>query len=202
MSRIAAVVLAGGRAERLGGISKALIKIGGRTLIERAAEAVAGCSPRYLAVGRTRFDAPGLVSIPDLEAEQGGPLAGIAAAVEALATDGATHLLSIAVDGPFVPADFLSRATRLIADRDAVVAAYAGQAYFTNALWRVAALREMPERVRIGLGPHSLRRLAGGLDSILLDYAGLAPENPFANANTPQDLAELQARAMRENARQ
>jgi molybdopterin-guanine dinucleotide biosynthesis protein A len=199
MSLIAAVVLAGGRAERLGGINKALIEIGRRTLLERVGDAVAGCAPKYLAVGNSPFDAPGFVPIRDLGTGHAGPLAGVAAAIEALAASNATHLLTLAVDSPFVPRDVLGRATRLIADRDVVVAAYGGQLYPTNALWRLGALRDLPARIRAGTAPHSLKRLIGSLDSIRLDYAGLVPENPFANVNTPDDLHALRARAARGN---
>jgi molybdopterin-guanine dinucleotide biosynthesis protein A len=194
MCQIAAVVLAGGRGERLGGVNKAFIEIDGRTLLDRVRGAIAGCTPRLLAVGRRPFDAPGFVNVPDLDIDLAGPLAGLVSAVEALAGSGTTHLVSLAVDSPSFPADFLRRASRVIADRDVAVGGYRGQLYPTNALWRLAALRDLPARARAGSAPRSLRRLCAELDCVHLDYAETTPEDPFASVNTAGDLARLRVR--------
>ncbi|HVY50390.1 MAG TPA: molybdenum cofactor guanylyltransferase [Devosia sp.] len=197
--RAAAVVLAGGRAERLGGVNKALIELGGRPLAAHLHDALAGCDPRLLAVGRNGYELAGLTSIADPATPYAGPLAGVAAAVEALGDGPVTHLLSVAVDTPFFPRDFLARAGERIGARDVVLAAYAGQDYPTNALWRLAALRDLPRLMREGTAPHSLRRLSAGLDCLRLDYAQELAEDPFLNVNTPADLAAARARWAREN---
>ena len=44
MTRVAAVILAGGKGERLGGVNKALLTIGGERFIDRAMGAIDGCS--------------------------------------------------------------------------------------------------------------------------------------------------------------
>ena len=104
-------------------------------------------------------------------------------------------LLAVAVDTPFFPADFVTYAGPLIAGAPAVIAAYRGQSYPTNGLWKLSALRNLPDRIRSGTAPHSLKRLAEELGAVPLDYADLCPDDPFANANTPDDLAALEARA-------
>ena len=72
----------------------------------------------------------------------GGPLAGVAGAIQWLAgrRRAPPFLLSVAVDTPFFPADFLAKALQTIGENDAVVARFAGQDYPTNALWRVSAV--------------------------------------------------------------
>jgi len=55
-TRIAAVILAGGRGERLGGVNKALIDFGGEALIDRALRVVAGCDPVLVAGWSRRPD--------------------------------------------------------------------------------------------------------------------------------------------------
>lgn len=197
---VAAVILAGGRAERLGGVDKAVLEIGGERFIDRVLGAIGSCGPVLLAGGGRLLDAGGTTAIPDLAADYGGPLAGVAAAIEALRSEPAALLLSVAVDTPFFPPDFLRRAQQLLPGHDVVLAAYDGQDYPTDALWRLAAVRTLPADVRAGIAPRSLRRLAAGLRAARLDYAPLAPEDPFANANTPADLAQLQARAARREA--
>jgi len=194
---VAAVILAGGKGERMGGVSKADIEIGGMRLIDRVQRTLADCDPILIAAGRTSIEATGTRSITDLESDYAGPLAGVAAAVAALQDADSQWLASAAVDTPFFPRDFVARAMRLVSDADVVVGGFAGQDYPTNALWRLEALRTLPARVLDGTAPHSLRRLAADLRTARLDYADVLAEDPFANANTPVDLKNLRARDSR-----
>jgi MobA-like NTP transferase protein len=80
---VTALILAGGKATRLGGVDKRAIVIDGRTIFERQVEALRPCvveiivsSPRAVDGYRTVVDA-----VADL-----GPLAGIAAGLAAAAT--------------------------------------------------------------------------------------------------------------------
>jgi molybdopterin-guanine dinucleotide biosynthesis protein A len=196
MMRIAAVVLAGGKGERLGGANKALLPIGTERFIDRAVAAIGGCDPRLLAVGRERFDAPdGLTQVLDLETGYGGPLAGVAAAVEHLAREPVDLLLSLAVDTPLFPRDFLARALPLLDAAPAVIASYGGQEYPTNGLWRLSHVSGLPAGLRAGTAPHSLKRVASQLGAARLDYTQLSDFDPFRNANTPEDLAFLRRSA-------
>ena len=195
MTRIAAVILAGGRGERLGGVNKALLEIGGRRLIDRALAVVRGCDPIVLSVGRADFELEGPIHVADLASDYAGPLTGVAAAVAQLLDDPPELLLSLAVDTPFFPADFLTRGLPLMEGAAAVLAAYDGQDYPTNAIWRFEVLRDLPARVRDGTAPRSLKRLAEGLGAVRLDYSEFAAEDPFLNANTPEELENLRVRA-------
>ncbi len=196
--KIAAVILAGGRGERLGGVNKALIEIGGRRLIDLAVEAVGGCEPVLVAVGRDAYAIPaGTEAILDIESDYAGPLAGVASAVQHLRESGVDTLLSLAVDTPLFPHDFLDRAIPLLSSAPVVVAAYESQDYPTNALWRLGAIRDLARDVTAGTAPRSLKRLAEGLGAVRLDYAEMAPADPFRNANTPEDLAFLRLAASR-----
>lgn len=191
MTRIAAVILAGGRGERLGGVNKALLALGDRTLLDRAIAVTRGYKT-LLAVGSARFEAPGdLEQVLDLDTGYAGPLAGVAAAVQHLADSAIDLLFSLAVDTPLFPADFVSRARDLLHASPAVLAAYGEQDYPTNAVWRLSALSGLPDAVRNGTAPRSLKRLALGLGAARLDYAPLTDSDPFRNANTPEDLAFL-----------
>lgn len=193
--RIAAVILAGGKGERLGGVNKALLEIGGRSFIDRATGAARGCAPILVAVGRRSFEVPpSTTAIPDLVSDYAGPVAGVAAAVDHLRPATAEALFSLAVDTPLFPADFLNRALPLLDEADVVIGAYGAQDYPTNALWRLDSIAGLAEEVRSGAAPRSLKRLAGRLRAQRLDYAELVSEDPFRNANTLEDL-ELLRRA-------
>jgi molybdopterin-guanine dinucleotide biosynthesis protein A len=197
---VAAVILAGGRGERLGGANKALIEFGGERLIDRALRAAASCSPVLVAVGPTGFVPDRGRPVVDLPADYAGPLAGLAAAVSALVGSEAQWLLSLAVDTPFFPADFLARAMALASRSDCVMGCFGPQDYPTNALWRLDAIRDLPDGVCAGTAPHSLRRLAASLRTMRLDYAESDAEDPFLNANTPEDLKNLALRLTSTNA--
>jgi molybdopterin-guanine dinucleotide biosynthesis protein A len=189
-ARIAAVILAGGRGERLGGTNKAEIVFGGERLIDRALRVAAGCDPVLVAVGPTGYAPPSGRAIPDLPADYAGPLAGVAAAVDGLGAGDAGWLLSL-----------LARAAALALETDCVMGCFGAQDYPTNALWRLRALGTLPDAVRAGTAPRSLKRLAATLRTIRLDYAELVADDPFLNANTPQDLENLALRLPPTNAR-
>ena len=106
---VTAFVLAGGKSSRMGpNKDKALLKTGGRTLLEHALElarAATGSAPgNTWIVGKAeKFAGFGPV-VEDLYPGQ-GPLAGIHAALTASATD---LNLIVAVDMPFLKPEFLS----------------------------------------------------------------------------------------------
>ncbi len=198
---IAAVILAGGRGERLGGAVKATIRVGGIRLIDRSFTAVAGATPILVANGRVDLADFGRernrTFVPDVEGDVSGPLAGLAGAVAWLGARPALpdFILTVAVDTPFFPTAFLERALGGVGDAGAIVARHLGQNYPTNALWRFAAIADLPVRVAQGTAPGSLKRLLAELGAGTLDWPEEAGGNPFANVNTPDDLIALRARA-------
>jgi molybdopterin-guanine dinucleotide biosynthesis protein A len=196
-----AVIIAGGTGGRLGGVRKADLRIGGRRLVERVAQAMGAVQPPLLiATGPTdmALDIPaGAMAIRDLEAPVGGPLAGLAAAVETLLEMGIGDglLLSAAVDTPFLPADFAAALCTGLGDGASACAGWGGQLYPPNAVWRIAALAGLPAAVRSGTAPHSLKALHHALGARLVDWSDRADANPFANLNTLSDLIALGRRA-------
>ena len=200
---VVAVILAGGKGERLGGTIKANLKIGGVSLLARVTRALAGqVSAILVAHGRHApaalpLDA-GQVPIPDLPSDYGGPLAGVAAAVDwcARQPQSPDYLLSLAVDTPFLPRDFVPHALAAIEPgRPGVVVRYGAQDYPTNAIWRLASVRDLPRHVLEGTAPRSLWRFAASIGAVPLDWPEDAAGDPFASLNTPEDLVAMEARA-------
>ncbi len=196
--RVAAVVLAGGRGERLGGVVKAALRVGGVRLIERVLVRIAACDPIGVAHGPhdpVALDLPAHVTgVADLAADYAGPLAGFAAAVAALPED-IDLLVATAVDAPFLPSDYVERLVRGLGDAPAALARYGGQAYPTNSIWRVARFRDLPARVLAGSAPRSLKSLAAAASAAMVDWAEGPEGDPFANINTAEDLAQAEADA-------
>jgi molybdopterin-guanine dinucleotide biosynthesis protein A len=201
-SGVASVILAGGEGSRLGGVVKANIEWGGERLIERLVRMLGEtASPVLIAHGRHdpgRLDLPaGCIPVADLETDQGGPLVGVASALAWLARNRPEtgFLVSAAVDTPLLPADFVARtlAKAIETGAEVVVARCGGQLYPTNALWSVAAFKDLPEQVLAGTAPFSLKRLLERRRAVPLDWAVGPSGDPFQNINTPEDLARFGA---------
>lgn len=198
---VAALILAGGRGERLGGTIKSELEIGGKRLLERVAAALEGCAPLLVAHGRIdpaslRLLA-GMIAVPDLDGDYAGPLAGMGGAVAYLNTlpTPPDYLVSVAVDTPFVPPEFVDWLRSALLDGPCAIAAYADQPFPTNAIWRPALLRELPEQIRAGTAPRSLKSLSAELGGHLAEWPVSPAGDPFANINTPTELAEMRHRA-------
>ncbi len=199
--QVAGLILAGGRGERLGGAIKSELTVGGIRLLDRVTERLRVCRPLLVAHGRMppellRLDKQ-LVPVPDLAGDYAGPLAGFAGAIAYLAgmTARPELLICAAVDAPFLPADYAARLTDSLGTHDAAIAVYDGQPYPTNSIWRIDRFLDLPARVHAGTAPRSLKSLAAEAGAVTLDWPAASAGDPFANINTPEDLAEMERRA-------
>ncbi|RWR51356.1 molybdenum cofactor guanylyltransferase [Sinirhodobacter ferrireducens] len=188
--RIAGLILAGGQGRRMGGVAKALLPLSGRPL---AAHVIARLAPQVGALALSangdpvRFAGFGLPVLADLPGEVGeGPLAGLRAGLRWAAAEGAGALVTAATDTPFLPGDLVAR---LAAPGGAAFATWRGRAHYTAALWPLS------EAARIGAlfaaGERRLRVALGTATEVAFDDL---PEDPFANLNTPEDLAAAAVR--------
>jgi molybdopterin-guanine dinucleotide biosynthesis protein A len=188
------VILAGGRATRMGGGDKGLRVVAGRRLVDRVIGRL-GPQCAGLAINANgdpeRFAEFGLPVLPDSLPDYPGPLAGVLAGLDWAAGQGAAAVVTAAADTPFLPADLVAR-----------LRAGAGPSGLCIAASPDAEGR-MQRHPTFGLWPVALRddlraALAGGLRRMLLwtdaQGAGLAcfdshPFDPFFNVNTPEDIA-------------
>lgn len=92
-----AIVLAGGRGARMGGVDKAAVVVAGRPLLERVLEAT-GAARQTVVVGPVA--APEGVTVTSEDPPGGGPVAGVAAGLAALTAPLAPWVLILAVDQP------------------------------------------------------------------------------------------------------
>lgn len=82
-----AILLAGGRASRLGGLDKPLLEIDGRSLLQRAVDAVPDAAGAIVVVGPERPAGPAGVAWVREDPPFTGPAAAVVAAVRASAAD-------------------------------------------------------------------------------------------------------------------
>jgi len=126
--------------------------------------------------------------------DHAGPLAGILAGLDWM-TAHAPHarmLLSVAVDGPFLPSDLAARLSSA-AMRDAAsiaCAASGSRRHGVYALWSPLIRDDLRHR----LVTDGLRKVDDWLTAQQATTATwpTAPFDPFFNINTPEDLAEAE----------
>lgn len=190
------VILAGGQGQRLGGVRKGDLRLGGVPLAVHAyRRLMPQCDAILMSLPSmsTEPATNGTIALPDDPVGPAGPAAGLyAAAGWCLANAPGARLVSMAVDTPFFPVDFVSRAGE--SSTTCVVGAFDDSTYPTNALWfpepLLAVLQAIPSAAR---GPR-LGDVLRKMGASSLDYARIESQNPFAGVNTLSDLLELSRR--------
>jgi molybdopterin-guanine dinucleotide biosynthesis protein A len=198
--RTVGLVLAGGRARRMGGGDKALIRIGGEAILDRVLAVLRGkCDPIILNANGdpARFARYGLPVIADNVPDFAGPLAGILAGLDwaAAHAPGSEWVVSVPGDCPFLPPDLVDRlhAARAEAGTPLACARSGEWRHPVVGLWRV----DLRDDLRHALTVEDLRKI-----EIWTARHGIAiaswpdqPVDPFFNVNTPDDLAAAERAA-------
>ncbi|SDG44344.1 molybdenum cofactor guanylyltransferase MobA [Roseospirillum parvum] len=198
--RIAALILAGGRGRRLGGVDKARLKVAGQPLLGHVRARLAAqrpAPPDVVALNAagpaTRWaglhDGPWL---PDPPAHAGqGPLAGILAGLTWAGATGADWLLGVPCDTPALPDDLLARLREgaETGGAEIAVAASAGRRHPVIALWRPALAAPLAEA--LARGEAKAGTFLAARHAVRVDWP--APPDPFLNLNTPEDVAHFKA---------
>ena len=212
----------------MGGADKALLPLDGRPLLAHVADRF---EPQVegLALSANgdpaRFSAFGLPVLTDAQGVRLGPMAGLLAGLDWLATTGGTHLATVSVDTPFLPCDLVPKLLLAGEATDGLaIAESQGRAHPTCGLWPLglrktsagrAGRRRTPDR-RLGqdagcgagricrgqprpvLQHQSARRSDFGRSLAELD----ACANPRRQSNVPVTRpSNMKARAVRVSAK-
>ena len=198
MSAPPGVILAGGRATRMGGGDKGLRMVGGRRLIDHVIDRLAPqCGG--LAINANgdpaRLAGFGLPVLPDSLADHPGPLAGVLAGLDWAAALGATAIVTAAADTPFFPTDLVARLRAGAGPSGLCLAASPDetgrvQRHPTFGLWPVALRDDLRAALVGGLRKIVIWTDAHGAGQVVFDSA---PFDPFFNVNTPEDIMTAEA---------
>ncbi|SEO67889.1 molybdenum cofactor guanylyltransferase [Trujillonella endophytica] len=184
----AAVVLAGGRAARLGGQAKPQLEVGGRSMLAAVLAAVADARTR-LVVGPPQ-PVPAGVQVLREQPPGGGPVAAMRAGLARVDTD---VVAVLAGDLPFLTAELVrALRDRLTAD-GVLVVDDAGRDQLLLGVWRTAALRT----ALTGAPAHApVRRVLSPL-TFTRWRPPVEPDRPapWTDCDTPADLARARAAA-------
>ncbi|MEY8881156.1 molybdenum cofactor guanylyltransferase MobA [Donghicola sp. XS_ASV15] len=196
MTKPPAVILAGGKATRMGGGDKGLRTIGGKPLLDHVLDRMRPQSgPIALNANGDpeRFVGYGLTVLPDTLPDHPGPLAGVLAGLDWAAANGHDAIVTAAADTPFFPADLVDRLQQAAGPSGlALAATREGEKIWrqpTFGLWPVALRGDLRDALQNGL-----RKIVMWTDQ---HDAGLAifdtdPVDPFFNVNTPDDITEAE----------
>jgi molybdopterin-guanine dinucleotide biosynthesis protein A len=205
IGEIPGIVLAGGRATRMGGGDKGLLVAGGKPLLARMIERLSPQVAR-LALNANgdpeRFAAFGLPVLgDDIEGFQ-GPLAGILTGLRwsKTAAPGARYVLTTPADVPILPDDLVARLARAASGANATqpVLASSGEPVRTHptiGLWPVGLADDIADA--LARGERAVHRFAESKNAIAVAFPpcdiGGRRIDPFFNVNTPDDLAVLKS---------
>lgn len=185
-----AIVLTGGRSSRMGGQHKPGILVDGRTIVDRTVSTVWSAIPtaQVVIAGSEAGLSPNLqqhVSLVREDPPFSGPLAGVAAAIEAIAASDGTVIL-LGGDLPFLSAKTLRRllATATAGAPVASCLDATGHLQYLCAAWQQDVLRAQLERVGDPAGV-PLKALFDSLSAELID----CDPDELRDVDTPGDLA-------------
>ncbi|UOY01076.1 molybdenum cofactor guanylyltransferase [Blastococcus sp. PRF04-17] len=181
-----AVVLAGGRAARLGGQAKPQLEVGGRTMLAAVLDAVADAERRVV-VGPPQPAPPNVVLVRE-QPPGGGPVAALRAGLAEVGTD---VVAVLAGDLPFLTRSLIADLrTRLTGD-GVLVVDDTGRDQLLLGVWRTTAVRSAVADVR---GPTSLRKVFAPL-AVRRLRPQVPPGNPppWLDCDTPADLQRARA---------
>ena len=193
LNEVTAVVLAGGRGRRMGGLDKGLVNLEKRPLIAHVLNTIAPQAGSVLINANRnaeKYREFGYRIVSDTLDDYQGPLAGFASAMAVASTP---YIVTLPCDGPLVPTDYVQRMIDALERSENEIAV----AHDGNRMQPVYAL--LPVRLSADLESY----LAEGNRKIDLWYARRLTvpvdfsdcPDAFRNINTPEDRDRLQEEA-------
>jgi molybdenum cofactor guanylyltransferase len=212
MSDFAAVVLAGGAAQRMGGAAKPALPVGGENMLSRVLAAAAAAAPRIV-VGPLELASilPTGVSLTIEDPPRAGPVAAINAGVTLL-TPAVEWVAVLAGDLPFLRPDVLADLRDLLreqptdatgpsdargpsnATRPAEVAVLVddtGRPQWLCSVWRRVVLADRLARLG-NVNGRSMRELTSGVELRQLTVADPGHPPAWFDCDTDEDLRQAE----------
>jgi molybdenum cofactor guanylyltransferase len=183
----AGVVLAGGRAARLGGQPKPQLDVGGRTMLATVLAALDGAGPRVV-VGPPQPVPPGVLQVRE-QPPGGGPVPALAAGLAAVAD--AEVVAVLAADLPFVTRAVVTALRERLTGDGVLVVDESGRDQLLLGVWRMAVLRA----ATAGTRPHTPLRAVLAPLAVRRYRPPVLPGGPapWTDCDTPAELARARA---------
>jgi molybdopterin-guanine dinucleotide biosynthesis protein A len=185
---IAGLVLAGGQSRRFGS-EKAVARLGERTLLEWALNALREDCDTLAVSARAGSGAEvialrlGIHALTDDPAHPGGPLAGVAAGLRWASGLGATRLATLPCDLPHAPPNMVARLAAAMGEGPAAFVETDDGLHPLCAVWNVSLLAPLEAALVAGHPP--VRAFLAEVGGVAVRFDDAAA---FANVNAPGDL--------------
>ena len=193
-AEITGLILAGGRAQRMGGIDKGLVSFMGKPLIEHA---ITRLTPQAGTIlinanrNHDRYAQYGHAVIADQHPDFAGPLAGFAAGLEHCNTE---YLLSVPCDSPVFPLDLSEQMLEAMINTKSDLV-YASSEDPSGAIWTQPVFclmrRNVHQSLQDFLGQEG-RKIDRWFETLRSSTVVFADEAAFTNTNTPEELQALE----------
>ena len=195
VSDITGLVLAGGRAQRMGGIDKGLIPFKGIPLIESALERL---KPQVHTIlinanrNHSIYSSYGYPVLADEDDSFSGPLAGFVAGLKACKTP---YLLTVPCDSPLFPLDLANQLADSLKTNQVKIG-YASSQDTAGKIWAQPVFCLMHKdllgslKIFLESGERKIDRWFSQENACSVLFAN---EKAFTNANTPEELAQLES---------
>ena len=193
---ITAVVLAGGRARRMGGEDKGLIEVAGKPMVTHTIDVLRPQAAEIIVNANRNADTYRAVTgcrvITDIVGGFAGPLAGMASALEASAT---RLLLTAPCDSPLVTVDLGPRLHAALA-RDGAEIAVAHDGGRMQPVFALLTRDLLPDLLAfLGTGERKIDTWYATRHAVTADFSDIL--DTFLNVNTPEERARLERRLAR-----
>lgn len=186
--RIDILILAGGKAQRLGGHDKGLRQLNEKPLIEHCISRLPNhCDNLIISANRNheRYSTYAETVVSDKYGLFEGPLAGIASALSSTKHD---HLLVVPCDMPFLPMDLFDRLANKLGEKQVCTVMHANQIEPLLLLVKKAHIASITQYLASGR-----RSAIGWLKESECNYVKYDQNKmSFLNINTQQDIALAQ----------
>lgn len=193
------VVLAGGKASRMGGGDKCFLPLKSRLVLDHVIERLIEQVPDIVINANgdlTRFKSFEHPSVSDSIVDFPGPLAGVLAGLDWAATRGYEYILTVAADTPFFPRNLLDKLgeAKKVHNMPIVLAATPGLDYLnlhpTFGLWPVDLREDLRTELMSGMRKVVQWTERHGHALAIFNKVGI---DPFFNINTPEQLRQAEA---------
>lgn len=185
--QITGVILAGGRASRMGGEDKGLLRVGELTMVEHVIRALRPqVSDIFINANRNleRYREFGMTVITDLIEGYCGPLAGMASAMRVARTP---WVLTVPCDSPFICQDLAARLHRGLQQAQAQIAVARSSAEQLEPVFALIDRTLLPSLLDyLNAGDRKIDRWYAKHAMTAVDFSDA--QRMFLNLNTPQDV--------------
>lgn len=192
VNEITAIILAGGRSRRMGGIDKGLLPFQGQVLIEPVIAALQHqVGTILISANRNleRYQAFGQPVIADMLGDYYGPLAGIATGMQAVITP---YVLAVPCDAPRLPDNLVGTLWQALDTQQADISV-AHDGTRLQPLFALLKCTLLPALLSyLDTGGRKVQAWYGQQQMTVADFS--SQRDHFINLNTPEDQQALERR--------